>query len=851
MGYSYSDEVLADSPYLYWKLDETSGTTATDSSPNGRDGTYANGATLNQTSLIPTEGTSVDLDGTNDHVYYTLPASVTGDFSLEVWFNNDNYSNYPGLFGAWTANSNGNYGSNLQLSSGGSFDINIARNNFNFWEINVGGFGSISTGSTYHVVLTVDDTNNEVKLYINGTQTGSTQTITNQVGLGASGKKLVLGSVGAITTGGWNGRVDNFAVYTSVLSATRITAHYNAATGPTIDDLTAPVITVDAKDATVDIENDAIINAVVTDIDVIAPDAAVNIEFNLSINASITDIDIDAKDATVAISISIDATTTDIEIDAIDALISAGGNIIVGHETTNISLDAKDSSVTVTSNVTVNTVVSNINIDGKDVDDLYTTLVKAKNPVHWWRITGTTAPSTFTDSGSSPVTATNFGYPSLGGLSTSVPGGFGTNVSTLVGTSQAISSSLAVNSTARYLKFPTTQPFLKGDNLTYEIWFRTTSTFGVLFGVDKANSIVFENEVENGQFIGWNSGYIAAGFMNKPGNISTSYIGWNTVTTSFIRDDAWHHLVLTKSTISGVSTYKSYVDGKETNVPISIDHLFSKPQSDERHSIGAIRANSYPNTNFQTNNAELIGYLFNSSALIDEIAMYSFAFSAADVQSHYGTGRGTVPITINAEVTDIDIELKDAARGATINVVKSNIGIRLGSHQVSDGQNVSIASNQNNIGVDAKDATLALAGTKIIYQTAGEIDITGQDTRVRTRTVNFKFVPSTDTALSAEDAEELTELDFLGLLYNQSKKLLFRIGNTDSDKRSFAISIATKNIDILNAISLSYDNITYSDTLIIENIDSNSVTECIYVKFDSNFIDLLGAGTFLINVENI
>ena len=117
---TYTTEVLADSPYLYWKLDETSGTTATDSSGNSRSGTYTNSPTLNQTALI-NEGKSVDFDGTNDYCKYTLPSNFTGSFTMECWINSDTYASYPGVFGAWTANSNGNYGTNLQLSNTGSF----------------------------------------------------------------------------------------------------------------------------------------------------------------------------------------------------------------------------------------------------------------------------------------------------------------------------------------------------------------------------------------------------------------------------------------------------------------------------------------------------------------------------------------------------------------------------------------------------------------------------------------------------------------------------------------------------------------------------------------------------------
>ena len=42
----YHNTVLADSPYLYYRFGESSGTTVIDSSVNGFNGTYVNGVTL-------------------------------------------------------------------------------------------------------------------------------------------------------------------------------------------------------------------------------------------------------------------------------------------------------------------------------------------------------------------------------------------------------------------------------------------------------------------------------------------------------------------------------------------------------------------------------------------------------------------------------------------------------------------------------------------------------------------------------------------------------------------------------------------------------------------------------------
>lgn len=61
---SFFGDILALAPTAFWKLNEASGAIAADSSGNGRDGTYVNGPTLAQTSIIPnTSDTSVQFPG--------------------------------------------------------------------------------------------------------------------------------------------------------------------------------------------------------------------------------------------------------------------------------------------------------------------------------------------------------------------------------------------------------------------------------------------------------------------------------------------------------------------------------------------------------------------------------------------------------------------------------------------------------------------------------------------------------------------------------------------------------------------------------------------------------------------
>lgn len=80
---TYFDAVMQYAPVGYWRLGELTGTTAADSSGNGRDGTYTGTYTLNQPSLIPsdTANGALGCNGTG-LVDMTTPA---GTFQLTGW----------------------------------------------------------------------------------------------------------------------------------------------------------------------------------------------------------------------------------------------------------------------------------------------------------------------------------------------------------------------------------------------------------------------------------------------------------------------------------------------------------------------------------------------------------------------------------------------------------------------------------------------------------------------------------------------------------------------------------------------------------------------------------------------
>lgn len=72
----------------HWKLTETTGTTAADSSASALDGTYVNGVTLNAAGPYPGEGdVAAEFDGSNDRVDLpTMNVDFSGGLTIAVWY---------------------------------------------------------------------------------------------------------------------------------------------------------------------------------------------------------------------------------------------------------------------------------------------------------------------------------------------------------------------------------------------------------------------------------------------------------------------------------------------------------------------------------------------------------------------------------------------------------------------------------------------------------------------------------------------------------------------------------------------------------------------------------------------
>ncbi|MDQ6915143.1 MAG: fibronectin type III domain-containing protein, partial [Actinomycetota bacterium] len=215
---TYAQEVIADAPVSYWRLGETSGTAAADAR-NANPGTFLNGTTLGASSLLgsDTANKAASFDGVDDQVRVTSSTSLRlgSPLSLEAWLKPS------------TIPASGSFASVLTKADSYSLQFNGPRLEFTVMQAGArkrlqAAAGAVVAGSTYHVVGTYDGTTQ--RLYINGAQVASAALTGSAT---ANGNSLYIAS--------WNGSsefakgtIDEVAVYPTALSATRVSAHYNA-----------------------------------------------------------------------------------------------------------------------------------------------------------------------------------------------------------------------------------------------------------------------------------------------------------------------------------------------------------------------------------------------------------------------------------------------------------------------------------------------------------------------------------------------------------------------------------------------------------------------------------------------
>lgn len=223
---SYASEVIADSPYLYWKLDETAGTQATDDSGNARHGTYSGDYALDRSPLMFKDvGRSVLFNptGADDGVARLNPVAgfPTTDITLECWLDGTSVANNPVLL---------NYESGadvndllVQLNTSGDVRIYI---NGSFVDSAPAG---LNDGLPHHLVVSWRSSDGQVLVYKDGSLF-ATLAVGAAASLAGGGSFAIAhheSAPGVLHVGTrWEGKLDHVAVYGFILGADRVAVHY-------------------------------------------------------------------------------------------------------------------------------------------------------------------------------------------------------------------------------------------------------------------------------------------------------------------------------------------------------------------------------------------------------------------------------------------------------------------------------------------------------------------------------------------------------------------------------------------------------------------------------------------------
>jgi hypothetical protein len=219
-----------------WAVGNSLPTTADDDSGNSHDGTYTNGPLTGQTSLSGEVGDyAASFDAVNDHVVIVAHADFENIFdgggSAEFLMNPaSDGENDVGIVIAkrfssvgWKIYTAAESGGNVKLV----FHIDFSTAD-GVWETAV----NIPIGTKSHIVITydADAVGNNPTVYVGGAArtvgSGLTRTSTPEgTRLSDSGLSFVAGKEGAGNH--FDGVIDEVALYASVLSAARVTAHFD------------------------------------------------------------------------------------------------------------------------------------------------------------------------------------------------------------------------------------------------------------------------------------------------------------------------------------------------------------------------------------------------------------------------------------------------------------------------------------------------------------------------------------------------------------------------------------------------------------------------------------------------
>ena len=221
MASNYSPKIVTDGLVLCLDAADKnsypgSGTTWSDLSPNGNDGTlYAEAIGTD----VP--GT-MDFNGSSDKVTLTETTELafgTGNFTVSLWLKGRNSNVYGAIFDKGGPNETSNSGYMLFLS-GGKLRYNISDGSSNWTELVVGSSPDLRDDTWHHVAWVYNGSNN--KFYLDDSL------LDTDTWIHGSGNPTADFLIGASWMTKFDGQMNTFTIYDRDLSAKEVLQNFNA-----------------------------------------------------------------------------------------------------------------------------------------------------------------------------------------------------------------------------------------------------------------------------------------------------------------------------------------------------------------------------------------------------------------------------------------------------------------------------------------------------------------------------------------------------------------------------------------------------------------------------------------------
>lgn len=222
---SYGRQIYQDDPWAYYRLDESSGaTSAHDSGPDGRDGTYNASSSITfgtPGALANSTDTAITTNGSSGFVSSPSAGSPPGTFTIEIWFKT--VSTLGGRLIGYSSSNSGSssmYDRHIYIQNNGHLVFGA----YTGQEVEVVSPGSYNDGQ-WHMAVATMSPGDGMKLYVDGALVGSNPNGIAQNFVGywrVGGDNLWDGA----SSDYLNGSLDEAAIFTHVLSAQQIATEY-------------------------------------------------------------------------------------------------------------------------------------------------------------------------------------------------------------------------------------------------------------------------------------------------------------------------------------------------------------------------------------------------------------------------------------------------------------------------------------------------------------------------------------------------------------------------------------------------------------------------------------------------